>query len=48
MNRETVRWIVYVFLGIVALSIAIELLPFVLIGGLIYYGYLRYNKRGTR
>jgi hypothetical protein len=46
MNKKVVRWIVYGFLGLVALSIALELLPFVLIGGLIYYGYLRYNKRG--
>jgi hypothetical protein len=46
MNKEVVRWIVYGFLGLIALSIALELLPFVLIGGLIYYGYLRYNRKG--
>jgi hypothetical protein len=46
MNRNTVKLIVYAFLGLVALSITLELLPFILIGGLIYYGYLRYsNKR---
>jgi hypothetical protein len=46
MNRNTVKLIVYAFLGLVALSIALELLPFVLIGGLIYYGYLRYSNKG--
>jgi hypothetical protein len=45
MSRNTVKLIVYAFLGLVALSIAIELLPFILIGGLIYYGYLRYSKK---
>lgn len=46
MNRQVVHWIVYGFLGIVALTVALELLPFVLFGGLIYYGYLRYSKKG--
>jgi len=48
MNRNTVKVIVYAILGLIALSIALELLPFILIGGLLYYGYLRYsNKRRT-
>ena len=48
MNRNTMKLIVYAILGLVALSVALELLPFILIGGLIYYGYLRYsNKRRT-
>lgn len=45
MSRDTVKIIVYAFLGLVALSVALELLPFVLIGGLVYYGYLRYSKK---
>lgn len=46
MNKEVVRWIVYGFLGLVALTVALELLPIVLLGGLVYYGYLRYNRKG--
>jgi uncharacterized membrane protein len=45
MSRNTVKLVVYALLGLVALSITLELLPFILIGGLIYYGYLRYSKK---
>jgi uncharacterized membrane protein len=45
MSRNTVKMIVYVFLGLVALSVALELLPIILIGGLVYYGYLRYSQK---
>lgn len=46
MNKEMIRWIIYGFLGLVALTVALELLPVVLIGGLVYYAYLRYSRKG--
>lgn len=46
MNRQVVRWIVYGFLALIALNVALELLPIVLLGGLGYFMYLRYSKKG--
>jgi hypothetical protein len=48
MRRQTVQWIVYGVLALIAFSIALELLPLILIAGLGYYGYRRYVKKGDR
>lgn len=45
MNKKTIRVIIAVVLGIVAISIAVQLLPFILGLLVVYYLYYRFVKK---